>query len=74
MSKIGNWVLEMTEAAAELTREKFIKKYGEANADVWDNNKKEELEHELIPSIHDVQHELNKKENKWVNMNKQWKY
>jgi guanylate kinase len=64
MSKIGNWVLEMTEAAAELTREKFIKKYGEANADVWDNNKKEELEHELIPSIHDVQHELNKKENK----------
>ena len=53
MSKIGNWVLEMTEAAAELTREEFIKKYGEANADVWDNNKKEELEHEL-----------NKKENK----------
>ena len=53
MSKIGNWVLEMTEAAAELTREQFIKKYGEANADVWDNNKQEVLEHEL-----------NKKENK----------
>ena len=64
MSKIGNWVLEMTEAAAELTREQFIKKYGEANADVWDNNKQKVLEHELIPSIDDVQHELNKKENK----------
>ena len=64
MSKIGNWVLEMTEAAAELTREQFIKKYGEANADVWDNNKQEVLEHELIPSIDDVQDELNKKENK----------
>ena len=35
MSKIGNWVLEMTEPAAELTREQFIKKYGEANVDIW---------------------------------------
>ena len=45
MSKISNWVLIMTEAAAELTREQFIKKFGEANADVWDseNNKKEEI-------------------------------
>ena len=64
MSKIGNWVLEMTEAAAELTREEFIKKYGEANADGLVNNKQEEMEHELIPSIHDVQHKRNKTENK----------
>jgi hypothetical protein len=64
MSKIGNWVLEMTEAAAELTREEFIKKYGEANADVWDSNKQEKLEHELIPSVSDVQKELNKQEDK----------
>ena len=64
MSKIGNWVLEMTEAAAELTREEFIKKYGEANADVWDNAKREDLEHELIPSVSDVQKELNKQEDR----------
>ena len=64
MSKIGNWVLEMTEAATELTREEFIKKYGEANADVWDSNKQEKLEHELIPSVSDVQKELNKQEDK----------
>jgi len=68
MSKIGNWVLEMTEAAAELTREEFIKKYGEANADVWDSNKQEKLEHELIPSVSDVQKELNKQEDKWLNI------
>jgi hypothetical protein len=37
MSKIGNWFLDMQEAAAELTKEQFIKKYGEANAEVWDD-------------------------------------
>jgi len=67
MSKIGQWVLEMTEYAAESTREEFIKKYGEANVNIWDSNKQEKLEHELIPSIHDVQHELTK-ENKWLNI------
>jgi len=36
MSKIGNWLLEMTEYAAESTREEFIKKYGEANVDIWE--------------------------------------
>ena len=64
MSKIGNWVLEMTEAAAELTREEFIKKYGESNVDIWDNAKREDLEHELIPSVSDVQKELNKQEDR----------
>lgn len=44
MSKIGNWVLIMNEAAVELTREQFIKKFGEANADVWDSiNRKEDI-------------------------------
>ena len=37
MSKIGNWLLEMTEYAAESTREEFIKKYGEANVDIWES-------------------------------------
>ena len=60
MSKTGQWVLEMTEYAAESTREEFIKKYGTSNVDIWDTNKQEILEHELTPSIHDVQHELAK--------------
>lgn len=64
MSKIGNWVLEMTEYAAESTREEFIKKYGESNVDIWDNAKREDLEHELIPSVSDVQKELNKQEDR----------
>ena len=44
MSKIGNWLLEMTEYAAESTREEFIKKYGEANVDIWEteNDKRAE--------------------------------
>jgi len=42
MSKIGNWVLIMNEAASELTREQFIKKFGEANVDVWDSVNREE--------------------------------
>jgi len=42
MSKTSNWVLIMNEAAAELTREQFIKKFGEANADVWDSVNREE--------------------------------
>ena len=62
MSRIGNWVLDMEEYAQGHTREEFIKKYGEANVDIWDKNKAEELEHELIPSIHDVQQELNKED------------
>ena len=44
MSKIGNWLLEMTEYAAESTREEFIKKYGKANVDIWDNEIKGEIE------------------------------
>jgi hypothetical protein len=64
MSKTGTWFLEMTEYAAESTREEFIKKYGESNVDIWDNAKREDLEHELIPSVSDVQKELNKKEDR----------
>jgi len=41
MSKIGNWLLEMTEYANESTREQFIKKYGEANVDIWEQQAKE---------------------------------
>ena len=40
MSKIGNWLLEMTEYANESTKEEFIKKYGEANVDIWEQQAK----------------------------------
>ena len=36
MSKIGSWLIEMTEYANESTKEEFIKKYGEANVDIWE--------------------------------------
>ena len=44
MSKIGTWLLEMTEYAAESTREEFIKKYGEAHVDIWDSENKGDIE------------------------------
>jgi len=36
MSKIGNWLLDMQESAAELTKEKFINKWGEIHLDIWE--------------------------------------
>jgi len=36
MSKTGQWVFEMQEAAHELTRQEFIEQYGEAQVDIWD--------------------------------------
>ena len=36
MSKMGQWVFEMQEDAAEMTRLDFASKYGTANLAVWD--------------------------------------
>ena len=35
MSRTGNWVLEMQEAAGYLTLQEFIKRYGCSTAEVW---------------------------------------
>lgn len=35
MSRTGNWVLEMQEAAGYLTLQEFIRRYGYATAEVW---------------------------------------
>lgn len=36
MSKMGQAIFEMQEDAREMTREEFIKKYGDQNADIYD--------------------------------------
>lgn len=36
MSKTGQWVFEMQEAAYDLTREEFIAQYGAGQANIWD--------------------------------------
>lgn len=36
MSKMGSYVLEMEEAARDLTRSQFEKTYGKFNLSVWD--------------------------------------
>ena len=35
MSKIGQWNLQMEEDASELSKDEFVKKYGDSNVDVW---------------------------------------
>jgi len=36
MSKVGQWVFEMQEAAPHMSREEFIEQYGERQVDIWD--------------------------------------
>jgi len=36
MSRVGQWVFEMQEAAQELSRAEFIEQYGERQVDIWD--------------------------------------
>lgn len=36
MSRMGNYVLEMQEAASDLTRSQFEKAYGKSNVHIWD--------------------------------------
>jgi hypothetical protein len=35
MSKMGNWVLEMQEAALDMTLSQFVEQYGYSQAEVW---------------------------------------
>lgn len=35
MGKVGQWLLQMQEDAAEMTAEEFIKKHGKHNVDIW---------------------------------------
>ena len=35
MSKIGNWVIEMQEDAAEMTLSQFIRAHGRSQASIW---------------------------------------
>lgn len=37
MSKMGQSIFEMQEDAYEMTREEFIAKYGQQNADIYDD-------------------------------------
>ena len=43
MSKTGQWYLQLTEDANDMTREEFIKKHGESNVDVWDSENEYDL-------------------------------
>ena len=35
MSKMGNWVMEMQEDAAQMTLENFIQTHGKSQSDIW---------------------------------------
>ena len=35
MSKMGNWVMEMQEDAAEMSLSKFIRAHGRSQASIW---------------------------------------
>tara|TARA_X000001382_G_scaffold66517_2_gene46212 strand:+ start:1788 stop:1961 length:174 start_codon:yes stop_codon:yes gene_type:complete len=35
MSKIGQWNLQMEEDASDMSKDEFVKKYGDSNVDVW---------------------------------------
>lgn len=50
MSRVGQWVFEMQEAAPHMTREEFIKEYGERQVDIWDqeNIHFEDVEPEIL--------------------------
>lgn len=46
MSRIGNWVIEMTEDAAYMTRDEFIGRHGESNVDIWEGVHNPEFDYE----------------------------
>ena len=35
MSKIGQWNLQMEEDASDMSKDEFVKKYGDSNVDIW---------------------------------------
>ena len=64
MSKTGAWVLQLTEDAADMTRDEFIKTHGFAQVDVWDNQERaNKIEDELTPSAHQILNEIRENKN-----------
>jgi hypothetical protein len=64
MSKTGAWVLQLTEDAADMTRDEFIKTHGLAQVDVWDNQERaNKIEDELTPSAHQILSEIKEDKN-----------
>ncbi len=64
MSKTGAWVLQLTEDAADMTRDEFIKTHGLAQVDVWDNQERaNKIEDELTPSAHQILNEIREDKN-----------
>mgnify|MGYP003389757252 FL=1 len=64
MSKIGAWVLQLTEDAADMTRDEFIKTHGLTQVDVWDNHERaSKIEDELTPSAHQILSEIREDKN-----------
>ena len=51
MSKVGSWVLGMQEDAAIKNRAEFIKRYGVAQADIWDRVNSDEYDYEPEPEF-----------------------
>ena len=64
MSKTGAWVLQLTEDAADMTRDEFIKTHGLAQVDIWDNQERaNKIEDELTPSAHQILSEIKEDKN-----------
>jgi len=56
---MGTLVLQLSEDAADMTRNEFIKKHGLTQVDVWDNNERaSKIEDELTPSANEIMREL----------------
>tara|TARA_R110000737_G_scaffold242096_1_gene253378 strand:+ start:1300 stop:1479 length:180 start_codon:yes stop_codon:yes gene_type:complete len=56
---MGTLVLQLSEDAADMTRNEFIKKHGLTQVDVWDNNERaSKIEGELTPSANEIMREL----------------
>ena len=51
MSKTGSWVLGMQEDAVTMNKDEFIKRYGAAQADIWDRANSDEYDYEPEPDF-----------------------
>jgi len=54
MSKMGNWILDLEEDAALMSREEFIRTNGAVNVDVWDRVNGPPLSQLDDPEVDDV--------------------
>ena len=61
MSRMGAWVMEMTERARELDRDGFIHSYGVQNVNIWDTANGyvyQDVEQDLIDREFDSMEEI----------------